>query len=38
MNTNIQYVNNSLGKITSVIVPYEIREDISSEFLTPKRK
>ncbi len=34
MNTNIQYVSNSLGKITSVIVPYEIWEAISSEVET----
>lgn len=31
MTTDIEYVSNSAGKITSVLVPFDIWEEISSE-------
>ena len=34
MTTDIEYVSNSAGKITSVLIPYNIWEEISSEIET----
>ena len=34
MTTDIEYVSNLLGKITSVLVPFDLWEQISSEIET----